>query len=1090
MGQDGAERLGRRAALMSMLDPLGTAEAAMVPQPVFEDPGVLVNSFGQSDAPEVPVQVPAKQLLLGSGTVGARESHRSWRAANPSQPLDPSQLSPSSAKLAKDRPGLSQHQLAVLSADDEVASVAGFRRWDNSLEKDAAASAIVRRLAGEGVDLPGAQVDLARFGQAMEQGLLGAAGENERVRQLWQQFTEDPESLLADPVAADELVSAIRSVGDELDSVDVDMSIGLAGRVSGIDMVGGQPLIHVDHPVGWADGRSTEPAVRGQRLARLNYRALQEAGQRNVRRMFLLGRERFAEILDQEPPEFVADLPAVEAFLGMDTGLDGRPSPADESRSAVVASAFDQVSDEFGVPAGAVRAIVAEVWRDAKLNSPRAGWGRGEPFVFPDEMGPNQAFEALSGRGVLPSSLDVEQGPIPASVLQTAVSGDLTSITLPSGSVAVATSITDASATTLRNQYPALVGADGVPRWAQAKPAPIRSYESKARELRQLPGAQVDTMLSSDLAAKGGHPALRPGEFIAVTVPDTDKATIPRDMGAGSPEPLGRVSVDEPERQVARLGPEDMTPDQFKDFSSGPLGTHQWAVLSVDPAVQNEALASLVRQGYKPLVVRTTTGEIEQDSLLLFGVDPDEADSLGTKFGASAVVNNDGWVRGEPAEFQMVVNIAGEAIRWSASFDDQDDELPAAGRRRRTGRRALIPVTDSSKIADLADDLERRGFADVAVYSSRPSLDGWQRAYEEVMTDGPQTVSVRYRNGSSTSPHGSHVFVRDAAGLPDRPNRPVSDVEIVDPDAELHGWDGRRLVPAENPEAFSATIDRSGRIRLRDSGDLTPALDLRSAVEGLREVKDLETPDGTFSFASLKPPTTDGDSFRLPNGMLVPRGRRDRPVKAFEQRFGFEFDPGYRLGRNDTLTLPDPVQSEITDVTSAFMDRHADAVRRFRLSRVTVSNSPDSTFYAHTVDQPGGEIVLNKELWRDIPTLKRRLEADRSAGLLSRRVPPTPASVVAHEYGHVLYGAVRAAEGSKVSSPLEQEIRNQLGGRHWSTAASRKVSETAGASIAELVAEAVSEVVMGSPSPTSRWVYELLSNHLERTLAVKEASNW
>jgi len=860
------------------------------------------------------------------------------------------------------------------------------------------------------------------------------------------------------------------------------------------------------------------------------------------------------------------DRHAYDAFLGFDAGLQNRPInksvfDGDEVYD-VVADAYRDVAREISEETGQqvlphqVQAVVWEMWRlQKRAAKKKQGWLDNDPYMItPDRGTPNVAYQALMGRGALPAHLDVPQSVIPVEVLEAGSVKEL-GATVMGDSVVVSTRVNDTTATSLRAMFPAVVGKDGVSHWAPSRAARMADYEATAQRLRDIDNSTTVKMLSADVAAAGGHPALNNVDGVMVTLPEGQKLRRPGGFTRSTAVDLGQVTVEAPALKTERLGIEDFTTEQFKDEINGPLATHQYAAISAhlepaqveklikelpaaegakfknfdSPTAHNLLYKRLVDAGYKPIRTKGRYFGNEEDSFLVFGMTPEEAAKIGEEFGQDSVLTNNGFkynskvteydadldgftptsktrtgLTGEKNRSTTTTqrtdsdgNIVEEDVDWAAYFpsfvkkDRTSLAFDAPDIASKSGRQVFIPMDDSARISAFADELEMRGFEGVTVYSSRQELPGWERAYEEVMDDGMNMITARFQVGSSINPHGSHIFVRDASGLPKRNMKQwvANSLEVVEPNAGSHGLDGNRLVPDDGSGRFAATIDSKGNINLVGD-DLEPAIELRQAVEGTRKVAKLKTADGTYDFSSRVAPTEDGAMLRLTNGMRSAEARRDRPVTKFAEDFGFEFDPGYRMGRNETKVLGQEVQDELTGVVKMFMDKHGDAIHRFRLERISVSDSPEPDMLAHTtVGKEGREIVLNKKLWDDPELFNETVKTSRESSYLSPRVPVGPAGVLAHELGHVLASAVRLQENMVQSSSFHKALKEGLGGgRKWIKEA-KKVSRTAGTDVDELVAESVSEVLVGTPSPTALKVYGILTQYLDEGFQLDRAVN-
>jgi hypothetical protein len=90
------------------------------------------------------------------------------------------------------------------------------------------------------------------------------------------------------------------------------------------------------------------------------------------------------------------------------------------------------------------------------------------------------------------------------------------------------------------------------------------------------------------------------------------------------------------------------------------------------------------------------------------------------------------------------------------------------------------------------------------------------------------------------------------------------------------------------------------------------------------------------------------------------------------------------------------------------------------------------------------------------------LKWERQQRNLTPRAPATPASILLHELGHVVHGAIRLQEGmvknSAVDKQLAKIVSYSRNNEAWASVASREISHTAGIDISELIAESFSEV--------------------------------
>jgi hypothetical protein len=452
---------------------------------------------------------------------------------------------------------------------------------------------------------------------------------------------------------------------------------------------------------------------------------------------------------------------------------------------------------------------------------------------------------------------------------------------------------------------------------------------------------------------------------------------------------------------------------------------------------------------------------------------------------------------------RMVVN--GEEVYFSAqgatfNAEDMDDvfDLKAVTPRREENVAVTkIMVAPGVDIGPVADELTARpGVRRVSVYTNQDSIgDGWARSYERLETDGPSTRVVRYANGPLGDPHGGHVFSRDASQYAWDPTVGEAVQAPPNPDAIGYGYLAAedKLVAITDELEFQsgayAAFVRGKNVEAFDEQDLIPAVKAwrRAIADGLPEAKkmNLRTSAGTHEFPSrtalnpAQPPMVA----KVKSGQVIPRIRNDR---ARDIR-GIPVDGAYRVG-NSVEEISEEWYGEIDTTIGWFQERHADALDRWGLGKISVSPglAGDAEQFALLEWRKSGSIVLSKTYWADPETFMRSLEYSRNmSGELSPRVPVSPGGIVAHEMGHVLHGAIRLAEGGleKKSSDFDNRVIDLLGGpKVWQDRARREISLTAGQEVSELVAEAVSEVVYGNPSPLAQQVYDLVAETLDQKL--------
>jgi hypothetical protein len=840
---------------------------------------------------------------------------------------------------------------------------------------------------------------------------------------------------------------------------------------------------------------------------------------------------------DLEHPVTI-DRHAYDAFFGMDTGTQDRPIDQSlydgDQVYDVVADTYRSLASELGILPHQLQAVVWEVWRSLKMGSGRNGWSRNDPFMIPEADGStNIVFEALNGRGLHNSPSSLSEGGVdilPLKVLEASDVGGLGTAALPNGSVAYLADVTDEAVSRFNNLYPAVVGADRVARWVNTRPTRVDSIEPIRAQLGQDPTAWGESWLNLDLDKAGGHPLLAGGESIVYELPDGKALKLPRGLTA---VPVGRVATDRPEFLLERLGPEDLDPATFADPATSPLKTHSWAAISADLGseqvatqglvgydklqARNALRAELMRRGYNPIDQEGIYEGGQEPSFLVFGIGPEEALELGEKFGQDSVLVNSGFLYNratqsglfEPtndiefnipddADFRSRLVIGDQEVTWaSADFADPVayDFKDFTRRTSATGQKFVVKVPDrrSQQLGELAEEIERRGGRNLSVYGRQTDLPGFARVRESLYTDGQTTYATRSETGDVTTPNSGWVFTKVQEGLDTFEPAPVASRDLGDGrvllnnsvvlTGELSGTVGITLSPPSitqiadgQTEGFDA-IARIGKKTVVDAADddVLPAIEARNilAQAGVEGVE-LGTSAGKFGFEKTSTKGLPKGRVLLKGGLSIPPLRRDSPQPDWERDFGIEFDPGYRIGRHREQLHPEVI-AELKVMSGKFFDAHGDLARRWRLPRVVVSEL-EPQMYAALEWKPGGAIVLGKRFWSDVPMFMDDLRTTRSVGHLSPRASVSPSSILAHEYGHVIHGAIMLEEGFNVAtSKLDAELRRIAGGAGWRTRAKREISSTAAIEPAELAAEAYSEMLTAAqPSMLAQNVYDLL----------------
>lgn len=227
-------------------------------------------------------------------------------------------------------------------------------------------------------------------------------------------------------------------------------------------------------------------------------------------------------------------------------------------------------------------------------------------------------------------------------------------------------------------------------------------------------------------------------------------------------------------------------------------------------------------------------------------------------------------------------------------------------------------------------------------------------------------------------------------------------------------------------------------------------------------------------------------------GTVTGRIRNTRPVPIFEESFGFPADFSYRSG-DEIVSIDDAIQESAYNLTGRVMEAHGDAIRRWRLGGIVAADATNEA-YAWMEFTSGGRIILPAEWWSYPDVFASAVRRDRAEGALSFRLDDSPDGILAHEYGHVLHGALRLEERMAKASKIDKEIMavaKAAGKGSWKTNAKREISKTAAMEPSELVAEAYSEILMSpQPGTIALNVYDLVKDRLGSALKFRKAVNF
>lgn len=310
---------------------------------------------------------------------------------------------------------------------------------------------------------------------------------------------------------------------------------------------------------------------------------------------------------DLEYPVTV-DMHQFDAYYGLDSGTQDRPvnDPigAGETSYNVIADVVRQLaadlSEELGqsVKPHQVQAVIWETWRELK-RAHNGSWRNldgtpGDPFRLKPAGGENPVFLALQGKGeteIFPSLFGAKGDTLPVATLEGEADG-FKAILAPEGGVAYATSVDVYTDYAARHLYPAVKGADGVPRWVNTRPRWVHDPSKIRSTVAADPWAHVETYDMHQLGLTVGEwPGHGAQEAILFDGPPVLKTR--GWLSKTKPIAMGGVSVDGVALDHTPVWRSEITDHAYL---SDVLTRHAWAIVE-DPKAANAARIA----GYDPI---------------------------------------------------------------------------------------------------------------------------------------------------------------------------------------------------------------------------------------------------------------------------------------------------------------------------------------------------------------------------------------------------------------------------------------------------------------------------------------------------------
>jgi hypothetical protein len=423
----------------------------------------------------------------------------------------------------------------------------------------------------------------------------------------------------------------------------------------------------------------------------------------------------------------------------------------------------------------------------------------------------------------------------------------------------------------------------------------------------------------------------------------------------------------------------------------------------------------------------------------------------------------------------VVPNRAGDVVEINPSRE-AGDLAPARVDERATRFHYKVDQRQAHLIADLADDLERAGGANVVLYSRQPNISGFERAREHVFKGPGGLKIVRTADTTIGGSNAVPVHVRNARVLPDKPLS--IDPEQVGTDHILFEERGtKKIVNVEAEGDLAMRVDDAELLAQKFGYD-----NVELKFEG--ETIPLYRP-AKVAFPHAV------DKYTKTVGIDVPAKTR-QPARDDPNIAGVRVVS--RFGPGDQYELSPKTQGEIASALDIFTRAHPEVAEVWRLSWVSVDRQlhgkvqhgkTPSSYIAAVNPEPGSGIHLNEERWVDEFKLRGDLTLAHEQGYLAAK---DVQGIILHELGHIMHNVVELLEVGTVGKkrktlpPIAQKAI-ELFDTLKDDQANVMTSGRAKVDPQEMIAEAVSDVLTGQNRfSMSRPIYDMVVESLREAL--------
>jgi hypothetical protein len=241
-----------------------------------------------------------------------------------------------------------------------------------------------------------------------------------------------------------------------------------------------------------------------------------------------------------------------------------------------------------------------------------------------------------------------------------------------------------------------------------------------------------------------------------------------------------------------------------------------------------------------------------------------------------------------------------------------------------------------------------------------------------------------------------------------------------------------------------------------------------------------------FQPKAVKPTQTTVHGYQVPT-----LKRTTSPLPEYQTRFKLDVDPGWRDSNGTLHRVPPEFFAEIDPVLEMFYDRHKEMARVVDFRKLGFSEAmaaedwdPSSVTAWAAHGDGGSEIIFNSRFIQD----PQSFFADAGEGHFASG--NSPASLIAHELGHLMHYAVEHSfRTKKEAEAWNRDVVRSLFKKVGKKGIQAQLSNYGASNVKEFIAEAISEAML-SPAPRqlATQVYNLVQDQFAKNTEVKRTT--